>query len=331
MSKKIFTDKMRKKTKEVNLNFYNVYFVLLFTIPIMFACITMLEDKSLIIHAAFIIAVPLILTIVFPIKTIVNNFKVRKYGEIVRAKVIGYLDDNYYIKDKPAKVIQLLIKDKEENKEIYYQSNFNSEKYKIDSEIELFIYKDMYLIKDEKLNKKERIMGIIAFILLSLLTLYFFVIIFVYYILNSSFYEMKMKLIQETNKGIMTNFKGLEYKIPDDYTLSVYEKDYSYIFESRNDNHYCTIAIYTHYSNPSYKNINTCQYYDINNHYVDDEEIIINGTKWCYYSDKNYNSHERYYLNNGEIYYSIESYKYDDRDEKCTTDFQRFMKTVKFK
>ena len=324
--------RQKKECIETNITFINTYLVLFFTIPLMIGATALLviKDEMIIIiyiYLIIFILASIILTYLFSIKRIVNYFKVRIKKEIVHASVIGYSNDNIIINDKPAQIIELKIK--ENNKTIFYQTNETIQKYELNSEIELYNYDNLYLIKDDKINKKETILSIVVILILLPIITNFLVTFYVYYIMNTNYYDLKMLNIQNNNKEIMTKLNDLEYKIPEDYKLSSYE-DNNYDFESKEDNHHCVIRVYSNESTQYNSNIETCDYYDINNRHVVDEQVVLNNAIWCHRVNEDTQSiHEKYYINNGKNYYSIDLYTYNDRDEKCTIDFSNFKKTIK--
>ena len=140
-------------------------------------------------------------------------------------------------------------------------------------------------------------------------------------------------MYKKNNIEIMSRFNELEYKIPENYKLSNYEEDYKYSFESKNDKHFCSIIIQDLGAELDEKKINTCQYYDVNNKYIDDEEVLLNNSKWCYnkiYENAN-NVQERYYKSTAQHSYIIDLYMYNNIDEKCSEDFNNFKKSIRIK
>ena len=334
MDKNVFFDDKIKEVKEANLTFLNTFMTLVFTVPLIFVFIVSLSSKDIYnILYLFILVIPAIIcTYRFSIKRVVQNYKVRKYGKIIKARVAGYCDDEYTIYGKSAQIIKLLCKVDNEDKMIYYQTGYNYKEYKINDEIEIYVYNDIYLIKDEKKNKRDKLFKLIIIIMFIPLIIYFIITIIVTFILNTTFYDLEMELIKNNNKEIMTSINGIEYKVPDDYKLSEYHKNYNYKFKSKTNTHFCSIDIHSEDNDESRKIIDTCSYYDINNKYVEDEEKIINGSTWCYRKEIIYNDiKEEYYYSDGKKYYSVNLYTYEDKDEKCSIDFDNFVKSLKVK
>ena len=284
MDAKLFIMKKKKEYNEVNITFINTIIVLLFTFPMLIVGVQIFTNDDLILGICLIINILISISLIYfiSIRRIINNFRVQKYGKVVDAKVVGYRNDSYLVYGKVAQIILLSIKTNDGEKTIYCQSGENTKKYDINSEIKLLMYNDLILIKDEKINKKEKLIGIIIFILLFLITSIYLVYFIIYCIFNTSFYEIKMDMYKKNNIEIMSRFNELEYKIPENYKLSNYEEDYKYSFESKNDKHFCSIIIQDLGAELDEKKINTCQYYDINNKYIDDEEVLLNNSTWCY-------------------------------------------------
>ena len=327
MKKELLSAKEVKVLKGANLKCHFSIPILL--LPITFLIILRLSvinpksfDDFIIGLLLIIFSITLIYFLFF--KKIINNIKIRKNGDKVKANVIGYYDDKSSIGDEHSKNIELSINTSIGNQIIRFSTD---EKFKIGSEIELIIYNDNVLINDKKINKIEKIHNILLFTLMTIIVCLYTSDFIVYRLFNTTYYDMKMSIILMNNKEILTTYNNLEYKIPDDYKLIEYKKDSEYNFESKNDRHDCQISIYILNSKIFDNNINKCQYYKYNE-LISDEEIIINNSKWCFGYIGN-NRFEHYYQNNGEHYYSISLRKIDDSDEKCSLDFPAFIDSLK--
>ena len=112
----------KKETREVNITCINTIFVLFFTISVLALSVNIfiIDDLIFRIIILIFIIITYILIYFFSIRRILYNFKVRKHGEIVDAKVVGYLDDNYSINNKKSQIIILSLKTPEGEKNIYY-------------------------------------------------------------------------------------------------------------------------------------------------------------------------------------------------------------------
>lgn len=327
MKKELLSTKESKIFKGANLKCHFLIPILLF--PIAFLIIfrsSIINPKSFEDFTVGLLFIIFSITQIYflLIKKIINNIKIRKKGDKVKANVIGYYDDKSAIGDEYSKIIELSIKNSTENQIIRFSTD---EEFKIGSEIELIIYNDNVLINDKKINKTERKHNILFFALMTIIACLYTSDIIVYRLFNTTYYDIKMSIILMNNKEILTTYNNFEYKIPDDYKLIKYKKDSEYSFESKNDRHDCQISIYILDSKNNHNNINKCHYYEYNK-LISDEEIIINNSKWCFGYTGN-NRFEHYYQNDGEHYYSISLRKIDDSDERCSLDFPAFIDSLK--
>ena len=324
MNNDINMEKKVQEVKETHLTFMNSFVCLLFLLPMFLIFIyEFARGNTNVYLLVFFIGLFLFPILYFySVRNILLNFKVRKRGEVIRAKVIGYCDDKYVNNGKPTKIIMLSINKENEDKIIYYQTNSVNEEYEINDELELYVYKDYYLIKNEIKNRKETISGLIA-LMIAIFIIFTFL---VSSILNIFFPD----IVYNSQRS---NFESLEYKIPDDFKLTssdLYINEY--IYTSKDKNHYCSISI----SMPQYERYkldpNTCQYIDTDKSLKTDEKKIINGSTWCYTSyDRDDSTYEEYYRKNALHYYSITLNAYYDRDEKCVTSFFEFINSLKDK
>ena len=164
-----------KKCIEANINFINTVLVLIFTEPLIFTIlltIPTIMDTFVILYFGFLTFVSCILIYLFCIKRIIRYIIVRKKGKIVRGVVKKYFDDSISINDKPVQIIKLEIITDDERKEIDYRSSETEKKYEINTEIELYNYDNMYIIKDKKKNIKEISIIVIVFLTFVLMLLY---------------------------------------------------------------------------------------------------------------------------------------------------------------
>lgn len=245
--------------------------------------------------------------IFFTFKRILRNIRCRHRGEIVKAVVHEYLDDNVEIYDKRAYLIRFLVHNNDGDEIIYYRSLDTSKRYAINSEIELFKYKDQYLIKDAQKNKKEKIMSII-----SILVILIPILIFSYKVFPTEYNKLKIKYIDSHNNEIRTKFDVIKYTIPDDFKLVSFSDD-KYEFVANDSNHYCRISINKHEASDSACGIGW-------------EEEIINNNAWCV----DYLSNNKLYEKTiGGYAYLIEYYTSIDNDEFCSINFKKFEESLK--
>lgn len=319
--------------KDANINFNNTIMTLLLTIPALFgflATIVYSENVWVIIMVILFIIIDCIVMYFFAIRRMMRNIVVRRKGIIIHSIVKGYCDDNYLINEEPAQKILLTLKTSEGEKNIYYKLSNTKKDYEINREIELYSYKDIYLIKDEIKNNRQRCIIAITFIILIIMILYLAINIYIPLLFNLSPYQMKMNNIEKNNKEVRVKFNELEYDIPEDYHLSLYQEDWEYQFEDKNENHDCVIDLLSMESERSNTPVGQCKFYNINNRYEEYNEVLLNGDTWCYITmNREEIIEEKYMINDGKNYYSITLYNYKDNDEKCSVSFNEFKKTIK--
>ena len=341
----------KNEVKETNLTSMDLLIFLVLIVPFFWGAIILLNEENPMFIFMFltfmIVLVPL--TYIKYIKKIIDTFKVRRHGEVIHATVMEYSKDDLVINGSSTQIIKLLINKDNGDRFIYYQTRETNKKYEIGSDIELYVYNDLYLIKDSKDIRKNSLISAIVTVSLLILFSNMVVSCCVKYVFKTSYHDIEMSNILKKHSEVLTNYQNLEYKIPDNYQLMIYE-DSDYSFISRNDSHFCTISIYSYTVTMSPEKINSC-ISKVGNEVKNDEEMIINNSKWCYetndyydhrhetYYRKNeelldyfYNvNHMHYYHNDGKNYFLIDLYSYDDSDEQCTVDFSNFVDTLKIK
>lgn len=145
--------------KEAHVGFLNVVFPMIFACSFGFAGFIMpilfftvgegAFPKTIILFFlpfAVIGAVALYLTI----NPIVRYLSVKRYGKEINAIVYGYMDDNILLNGNPAQIVKLLVNTNEGKKFIMYQLGDIKQPFKINSQIKLKVYKDIFLIEDKK-------------------------------------------------------------------------------------------------------------------------------------------------------------------------------------
>ncbi|MBR4262744.1 MAG: hypothetical protein IKQ35_05210 [Bacilli bacterium] len=326
--------KKRLNCKDANVNFINSGITLIFTMPILFLILPLINvtnDLFINLYFLILIIIDCVFMYIFAIKRIIRNIIVRRKGKIVTAIVKSYCDDNYYINGRVAQKILLKINsDDNTKKDICYKLSSPEKGYEIDSEIELYSYKDIFLIKDKKSNIRQRIIITITSFVFVILVLYTTIFTLIPLIFKVSPYQMGMNIIQKTNKEVRFKLINLRYEIPKEFNLSDYQKDRSYGFETKNDKHFCRIYINVSLANPKGLPVGKCQFYDINGHYMNYDEVQLNGVTWCYEKEIDEEEiSEEYMINDGKHYFSIGLYNYKDNDETCYTGFEEFKKSIK--
>ena len=322
-----------KNCKDANVNFINSGITLIFTLPILFCLLPLVnavDDLFIVLYFLILIIIDCTFMYFFAIKRIIRNIIVRRKGEIITAIVKNYSEDNYYINGRIAQKIILTTNNDNIKKDICYKLSSPEKKYEIDSEIELYSYKDIFLIKDKKSNIRQRIIIAITSFVFVILALYTTIFTLVPLIFNISPNQIVMRIIQSTNKEVRVKLNNLRYEIPKEFNLSDYQKDRSYDFETKNDKHFCRIYIDVFLADPKDLPVGKCQFYDINGHYMNYDEVQLNGVTWCYEKDNREEEiTEKYMINDGKHYFSIYLYNYKDDDETCYTGFEKFKKSIK--
>ena len=319
--------------KDANINFYNTGIVLLLTITGLYGFLEYLfltKDINIIIMNIIFIIIDCIVMYYFAFRRIIRFIVVIRKGTIFPATVKGYCDDNYMINEEVAQKILLTLKTNIGEQEICYKLSDTKRSYEINSVIELYTYNDIYLIRDATKNKRQYCIIFITFITLIIMFLFLTIYRFIPLILNKSLYEIEMNIIEKNNKELRVKFNDLEYKIPNDYHLSLYKEKWEYQFETKNDKHFCMIDLSSKESEKSYRPVAQCQFYDINNNYQEYNEVQLNGSTWCYRKNNREKTiEEEYMINDGKNYYSITLYNYKDNDERCSVSFNEFKNTIK--
>ena len=77
---------------------------------------------------------------------------VKSFGKEIKATVYGYMDDNLYINGNPAQIVKLLVDTNEGKRFILYQLKDIKKPYKVNSTIDLVVYKNYFLISKKNKN-----------------------------------------------------------------------------------------------------------------------------------------------------------------------------------
>lgn len=77
---------------------------------------------------------------------------VKSFGKEITATVYGYMDDNLYINGNPAQIVKLLVDTNEGKRFILYQLKDIKKPYKVNSIIDLVVYKNYFLISKKNKN-----------------------------------------------------------------------------------------------------------------------------------------------------------------------------------
>ena len=91
-----------------------------------------------------------VIALVLAIKPLIRNAKIKANGKDIEATVYGYMDDNILLNGHPAQIVKLLVTTEEGPKFILYQLGDIKQPFKINSKINLKVYKDIFLIENKK-------------------------------------------------------------------------------------------------------------------------------------------------------------------------------------
>ncbi len=84
------------------------------------------------------------------IKPIIRYLSIKTRGQDIDATVYGYMDDNILLNGNPAQIVKLLVQTNDGPKFILYQLGDIKQPFKINSNIKLKVYKDIFLIENKK-------------------------------------------------------------------------------------------------------------------------------------------------------------------------------------
>ena len=144
--------------KEANVNFWNLWFPMIFAavfgffgfiFPIPFI-LFIKESILFIVLLCGVFAVIGVGAFIFGIKHVIRYNNVKRKGKEIEATVYGYMNDNILLNNMPAQIVKLLVNTNEGPRFILYQLGDIKRPYKINSKIKLLVYKDMFLVKEEK-------------------------------------------------------------------------------------------------------------------------------------------------------------------------------------
>jgi len=144
--------------KEATLNFWTVAFPAIFAFsfgffgfafPFLFA-----KSGSEEMGTVLLISIPFaligVVAFIIMLRPIIRFLILKSKGTRVTAKVYGYVDDNVLINDQPAQVVKLLVYTPEGYRFVTYQLGTTDQPYGINTEIELLVYKDIFMIEKQQ-------------------------------------------------------------------------------------------------------------------------------------------------------------------------------------
>lgn len=149
--------------KEANITFWNVGFPMLFAIPfllcgIIFTIVGIHTNLfglfgSILFFGIFTLIG--MVALVIAMKQLIRYSMMKTKGKEIEATVYGYMDDNFLLNDKPTQIVKLLVTTKEGPRFILYQLGDIKRPYKINSKIKLSVYKNTFIIQENKKNYFE--------------------------------------------------------------------------------------------------------------------------------------------------------------------------------
>ncbi|MBR3281514.1 MAG: hypothetical protein IKI57_06770 [Clostridia bacterium] len=85
----------------------------------------------------------------FVINQLVKYTSVKSKGTPITATVYGYMNDNFLINGRPAQVVKLLIDTENGKRFILYKLGSIYQKYGVNTQIELIMYNNIFMINDK--------------------------------------------------------------------------------------------------------------------------------------------------------------------------------------
>ncbi len=146
--------------KEASITFWSVAFPMIFAIGFgLFGFIFPIflsdsESASEINSGLFIFCLPFaliaIIAFIIAIKPIIRYLLIKMYGKEIEATVYGYMNDNITLNGSPAQIVKLLVNTNDGAKFILYQLGDIKKPYKINSKVQLKVYKNIFLIEKKE-------------------------------------------------------------------------------------------------------------------------------------------------------------------------------------
>ena len=91
-----------------------------------------------------------IVALIIAIKPVIRFITIKTKGQEIYATVYGYMDDNILLNCRPAQIVKLLIDTNDGKKFILYQLGDIKQPFKINGQIKLKVYKDIFFIENKK-------------------------------------------------------------------------------------------------------------------------------------------------------------------------------------
>ena len=143
--------------REANMNFWNVIFPMIFafsfgSVGLFIPFVLMIDDAEVLPIILFLGMFGLIGLVAFiiGITPVIRHLMIKYRGRDIEATVYGYMDDNTLLNGAPAQIVKLLVNTDEGPKFILYQLGDTKQPFKINSKINLQVYKDMFYMPKKK-------------------------------------------------------------------------------------------------------------------------------------------------------------------------------------
>lgn len=143
--------------REANMNFWNVIFPMIFafsfgSVGLFIPFVLMIDDAEVLPIVLFLGMFGLIGLVAFiiGITPVIRHLMIKYRGRDIEATVYGYMDDNILLNGAPAQIVKLLVNTDEGPKFILYQLGDTKQPFKINSKINLQVYKDMFYMPKKK-------------------------------------------------------------------------------------------------------------------------------------------------------------------------------------
>ncbi len=145
--------------KEAALGFWTTLFPLIFAVmftiagiaTLMVAITGLAEDDSPLV---MLMSVPFLLigiaAAVIVLKNVIRYITVKSKGKHITGKFYGYTDDNVLINGRPAQVAKILVDTPNGKRFIMYQLGSTDKNIDINSEVNLLVYKNIFMIEKNK-------------------------------------------------------------------------------------------------------------------------------------------------------------------------------------
>ena len=154
-----------EECKEAKLGFWNVLFPLIFAFGfgffgLLFPIVFIISDTSSnnvptsFSITTIIMCLPFaiigIVAFIIAIRPIIRYISLKKHAIEIEGTVYGYMDDNILLNGTPAQIVKILIDTPKGKRFILYQLGDIKKPYKLNSKVKLLVYKDYFLIKENK-------------------------------------------------------------------------------------------------------------------------------------------------------------------------------------